>query len=105
MNIKRNELIAILAISLLLASLGLTFFLNGMNLVSSYSELEMANQLKSGYYNPSVYSSLENAKNILKGKNYLLAGAGLLGVSIIPIAIYFTAKWVKSLIRFGKGEE
>jgi len=98
MKIKRNEIILILAISLLLASLGLTFFLNGMNLVSSYTELEMANQLKSGYYNPSVYSSLENAKNILKGKNYLLTGAGLLGVSIIPIAIYFTCKWIRGLI-------
>lgn len=98
MKIKRNELILILAISLLLASLGLTFFLNGMDLVSYYNELEMASQLKNGYYNPGVYSTMENAKNILKGKNYLVVGAGLLGVSIFPIAIYFTCKWIRGLI-------
>ena len=99
LNIKKHEIIIILSVLAVLLTVGIVMLINGSRNLSAAMDAEFLLQTKSNMrYDPSTYMSQENMHNILWARNTLLIGAALSGLSFAPLGIYFTCKWIRSLI-------
>ena len=103
MNIKRWEIITVAIVVGICLGIGLAMIMTGSQLMMDALSNEA--KLQYGTYNPSVYMDFANYKATLRAKNFMFGGAAVCGIGMGVVGIYFTAKWIKSLIRFGKGEE
>ena len=98
MNIKKREIIIIVIVCLCLLAVGLTLVFKGSSQFSAAMDREYDLQIANGFYDPSIYVSKENMHSIMQGKNMMLAGAAVSGVAGGVVGIYFTVKWISSLI-------
>lgn len=99
LNIKKHEIIIILSVLVVLLTVGIIMLINGARNLSSAMDKEFLLQTSNNMrYDPSTYMSQENMHGILWARNTLLIGAALTGISFVPLGIYFTCKWIRSLI-------
>lgn len=104
MKIKQNEVIVIAFITASVLIIGAIMVAKGTANLMAAMDADFALQAANGsFYDPNVYASTETMHAILKARGFLLIGASLCGLAFSPVGIYFTCKWIRSLIPT-KGE-
>ena len=101
MKITKKELIIVIcAVSLLIILGALLIFKGSRELIPAMeADFKIQALYNKGKYDPNCYGSIETMHSILRAKNLMLVGAAIIGVGGGVAGIFFTCKWIRSLIK------
>lgn len=99
MNIKPKELTIVIVLAVCLAIAAIICASIGAASLTKAMDADCALQLaKNGIYDPSIYASAETMHATMQAKNTMLVGVAFFGVAGGIVGIFFTCKWIRSLI-------